>query len=218
MRKLLFAGVLVTPLAVFGSGACGGSSSSPASAEDASVDAASLLDHSRIDGPVTVPGPCEISVDAPAFLPAVHVAIGTHVEYDSNPPSSGPHYPVWAAFQTWPTVLQREYYVHDMEHGAVVLLYKCDHAAGGAAGGCADTVAALEQVRAALPDDPLCDKSIRVRVVITEDPLLDVPFAAAAWGWTYKAKCLDVPSLTDFAKAHYGQGTEPICANGATTL
>ena len=182
MRKLLFAGVLVTPLAVFGSGACGGSSSSPTSAEDASVDAASLLDHSRIDGPVTVPGPCEISVDAPAFLPAVHVAIGTHVEYDSNPPSSGPHYPVWAAFQTWPTVLQREYYVHDMEHGAVVLLYKCDHAAGGAAGGCADTV------------------------------------AAAAWGWTYKAKCLDVPSLTDFAKAHYGQGTEPICANGATTL
>ena len=213
MRKFVFAALAMVPLSLFGfgSGACGGSldiSTPDAQASDAAVGG------SRIDGPISVAGPCEITIDAPAYLPALHVAIGTHVDYDSNPPSSGPHYPVWAAYQTWPTPLQREYYVHDMEHGAVVLLYKCDAAAGG----CASVAAGLEAVRAALPDDPICDKTVRVRVVITPDPLLDVPVAAAAWGWTYKAKCLDVPSLTQFAKDHYGQGPEQICANGATSL
>jgi Protein of unknown function (DUF3105) len=207
---LVFAALTLMPLAFLASGACGGS----LSIATANGDAQAVLDAgSRIDGPITIPGPCAINVDAPPFLPALHVAIGTHVQYDSNPPSSGPHYPVWAAFQTWATPLQREYYVHDMEHGAVVLLYKCD-----ADGGCPDVVAGLEAVRAALPDDPLCDKSVRVRVVITPDPLLDVPIAAAAWGWTYKAQCLDAPSLTQFAKDHYGQGPEQLCANGATSL
>jgi hypothetical protein len=73
-------------------------------------------------------------------------------------------------------------------------------------------------VRDAIPADPVCDPSIRVRVVIVADPLLDVPIAAASWGWTYKANCLDVPSLTDFAKAHIAQGTENICAPGQTTF
>jgi Protein of unknown function (DUF3105) len=211
VRKLLFAAIAIVPLSVLSVGACGGGSVTLAPA-DGQADA--LVDHSRIDGAITVPGPCEILVDAPAYLPALHVPIGTHVDYDSNPPSSGPHYPVWAAYQTWTTPLQREYYVHNLEHGAIDLLYKCD-----APGGCADVVAGLEAVRAALPDDPICDKAtVRVRVVITADPLLDVPVAAAAWGWTYKAKCLDVPSLTQFAKDHYGQGPEQICANGATSL
>ncbi len=213
MRKLLFAAVAIGPLSLLGSGACGGSLS--IADGNATTDAATL-DHSRIDGPITVPGPCEITVDAPPYLPGQHVAVGTHVDYDSNPPSSGPHYPVWAAFQTWSTPVPREYYVHDLEHGAVVLLYKC---AADAAGGCSDVVSGLEAVRAALPDDPLCDKAtVRVRVVVTPDPLIDVPVAAAAWGWTYRAKCLDVPSLIQFAKDHYGKGTEPVCANGVTSL
>ena len=138
MRKLFFAGLALLPFAVLGSGACGGSSSA---GNVSGVDAASLVDHSRIDGPVHVAGPCEITIDAPAFLPALHVAIGTHVEYDSNPPSSGPHYPVWAAFQTWSAPVAREYYVHDLEHGAIVLLYKCD-----TGDGCPSITAGLKSV------------------------------------------------------------------------
>ena len=168
---------------------------------------------SRIDGPIHLDAPCTVTVDAPALLPANHVAVGSTIDYDSNPPSSGPHYPIWAAFQTYASPVPRPYYVHDLEHGAVVFVYKCT-----ADDGCPDVVRALQQASDALPSDPICDPSsgVRVRTIVTPDPLLDVPVAATAWGWVYKADCVDVPTLTQFAKDHYGQGPEQICSNGTT--
>jgi len=146
-------------------------------------------------------------------MSAQHVPEGTDITYDSNPPSSGPHYPIWAAYQTYAKPIARGYYVHDMEHGAVVFLYKCD-----AADGCPDVVRALRDASNTIDTDPLCvsdGEGVRVRTVITPDPLLDVPVAAAAWGYTYRATCVDPPSLAGFAKAHYAQAPENMCANGA---
>jgi hypothetical protein len=142
------------------------------------------------------------------------VPVGTDVQWNSNPPSSGPHYPYWAAYQAYSSPVPRGYYVHDLEHGAIVLLYSCPDA-----GGCPDAAAALQAVSDAIPDDPLCGaagEGVRVRTVITPDPLLDVPVAAAAWGWVYKAQCVDLPTLKAFALAHYGQGPEVLCTNGIT--
>jgi hypothetical protein len=47
-------------------------------------------------------------------------------------------------------------------------------------------------------------------------PRLDVPVAAVAWGITYKAECVDVPTLTQFAKDNYAMSPENICAAGRT--
>jgi hypothetical protein len=96
-----------------------------------------------------------------------------------------------------------------------------DGSDGGAAGACAEIVAALQAASDAIPDDPLCtglDAGVRVRTVITPDPLIDVPVAAAAWGWTYKAMCTDLPTLKSFALDHYGQGPETECADGITSF
>jgi hypothetical protein len=156
---------------------------------------------------------CVVTIASPPLLPALHVAIGSDIQWDSNPPSSGPHYPIWAAYQTYDTPVPRGYYVHDLEHGAIVFVYNCGDA------GCPDVVAALQAASDSLPDDPLCTaagEGVRVRTVITPDPLVDVTVAAAAWGWTYKADCVDLPSLEAFAAAHYGQGPEVFCTNGTT--
>jgi uncharacterized protein DUF3105 len=172
---------------------------------DAGVDAV-------VDATMTSPT-CFPVVASPPLLPALHVPIGSVIQWDSNPPSSGPHYPIWAAYQAYDTPVPRGYYVHDLEHGAIVFTYNCGTA------GCPDIVAALQQAADSLPDDPLCTSAgegIRVRMVITPDPLLDVVVAAAAWGWTYKAACVDLPSLEAFAAAHYGQGPEDFCTNGTT--
>src|ERR1019366_7240176 len=117
---------------------------------------------------------CFVVIEQPALLDAQHVPIGSDVTYSSNPPSSGPHYPIWADFQEYPSPVPRPYYVHDLEHGAIVLLYSCDPDAGadGGAGGCGAVVDGLRAVKASLPDDPICSASTRVRVVITPDPLL----------------------------------------------
>lgn len=141
-----------------------------------------------------------------------HIPYGTPVTwYNSNPPSSGPHYPWWASYGPHSTPLDAREYVHNLEHGAVVLLYNCaltDH--------CPEIVRAMNEVISAVGPDPLCaDNDTPARVVIAPAPDLDVPIAAASWGWTYRSTCLDAASLTAFAKAHYGQGREANCAEGA---
>jgi hypothetical protein len=40
--------------------------------------------------------------------------------------------------------------------------------------------------------------------------------AAAEWGKTYTAPCVDVPTLTAFVHDTYGKGPEAICAPGRT--
>ena len=177
---------------------------------------------SRLDGPYFPEASCFVRIDSPPLLPGNHVAIygddgglNDITTWNSNPPSSGDHYPIWAAYQEYDAAVPRGYYVHDLEHGAIDFLYQCDADAGDA-GDCSATVAQLRQAIAALPDDPLCDPSIRVRFVLTPDPLIDHPVAAASWGWTYNADCVDLATLEAFAKAHYAQGPENFCTNGTT--
>lgn len=205
----------------------GVSSGSPSDGVDAATPV--IVDdpsRPRLPAPIRPDASCDVVIETPPLLASPHVPEGTIVDYNSNPPSSGPHYPIWANFGEYPAPVQAGYLVHDLEHGAVLLLYKpCDDDAGApggdasdvdaaAPGACASIKDALRRVRDAIPTDPVCDPSIRVRVIIAPYPELDVPIAAAAWGWTYRANCLDETSLRDFALAHYGQGPEDICAPG----
>jgi hypothetical protein len=188
--------------------ACG-SSSSDASSSGAPTDGGA---DRRLPGPIHPAASCPVTIETPDLLPAMHVPEGTVITYDSNPPSSGPHYPIWANFQEFMVPFDEGYLVHSLEHGAVALLYKCDPTAPG----CADTIDALRKIRDSLPTDPMCDPSIRVRVIIAPFPRLEEPVAAVAWGITYKADCVDVPTLTQFAQDNIALGPENICAPGRT--
>lgn len=194
-------------------------------------------DRSRIDAPIRPDAACEVVIDAPAIVDSPHVDIGTIIQYSSNPPSSGPHYPIWAGWQEYLTPVPRPFWVHSLEHGAVVLLYNCALLPGADAGtdatdedastdaevdagpsACATLVDQLRTLMSSLPDDPLCDKDSGPshRIILTPDPLIDRPVAAAAWGWTYNAACFDRASLEQFAKEHYAKGPENFCSNGQT--
>jgi hypothetical protein len=140
---------------------------------------------------------------------AIHIPGCAPLTYPTNPPSGGPHWPIWAAYRKYTVPVPREMYVHDLEHGAIVFAYRCKDP-------CPDVVAMLSKVFDGM-QDPLClttPGGPPARVVLTPDPLLDTPIAAAAWGATYTATCLDETSLRAFANAHYGQGPEVLCANG----
>ena len=199
VRRLLALVLAPTPVALALAAGCG-----------TATDGAAF-DAGHLDGPYHPDASCLVTIDTPAFGAATHIDEGTPITYASNPPAGGPHYPRWARFGAHDDVVPRPYYVHDMEHGAVVLLYKCDADAGSCA---AQAKAFLSQVVAALPNDPACAPDVRVRTVTTADPLIPTPFAAAAWGWTYTSACADLPSLVDFVKAHYAHAPEDECANG----
>jgi len=139
------------------------------------LDASGLGDTERLDGyPVHPQAPCLVTIDAPPRLSRDHVSIGTSVQYDSNPASSGPHYPIWAAYQEYTEPVDPRYYVHDEEHGAIILLYNCPGSSD-----CTSVVAGLERVVASIPPDPACvGNGVSVRYVLAPDLTIPAPIAS----------------------------------------
>lgn len=155
---------------------------------------------------------CEVVTEQYPTEPAIHVAECSPLTWGSNPPASGNHYPVWAAFKTYDQPVPRGYYVHDLEHGAVVFTYNCPD-------GCADEVAAMQAIIDAKAADPLCENMpAKNRLVLTPDPKLDARFAASAWGWLIKGDCFDALAFTSFMLDHYGQGPEVLCIDGTDVI
>jgi hypothetical protein len=130
------------------------------------------------------------------------------IEYSTNPPCTGEHYPAWAAYQTYAFPVPRGYWVHSLEHGAVVITYNCDD-------GCADEVAQVEAMIDGLTADLRCSSAgIDVQVILTPDPLLDLRWGLSSWGNTLRADCLDLDAFEDFYYDHVGQAPEDICGGG----
>jgi hypothetical protein len=198
-----------------GGGSGAGSGTSSGASPGVGSDAASDVDSGVILAfyPASAPmGPCGAVVQQHPIEGLSHVADCSYVAYATLPPSSGDHYQYWAAYTTYTTPVPEGFWVHDLEHGAIVLTYNCAEA------GCASDVAAAQQMIDTYPeDDAICQTpatGIRARLVMTPDPRLDVPFAASAWGWTLRANCFDPQAFLAFAQAHYGQGPEQLCRQG----
>lgn len=162
--------------------------------------------------PVTVDagpeGQCQVVTRSHPIEGANHVATCSSVSFGSLPPSSGNHYPTWAAYKTYTASMPPGFLVHNLEHGALVFTYNCP-------AGCDDELAALQKMIDALPADTVCGSRPARRVVVAPDPALDVRFAVAAWGFTLRAACFDEALFKSFAIEHAGRGPESTCADGA---
>ena len=143
---------------------------------------------------------------------AVHLAMCSDIPYDSNPPSGGDHYAVWAAFQSYDFAVPDGFLVHALEHGAVVFWYNCPD-------GCADEVAQAQAMIDALPlDDRCAGLPTPRRTVLVPSPNLDARWAASSWGFLEKADCFDADALRGFYMEHSGHGPEDLCGPSGVTL
>lgn len=118
------------------------------------------------------------------------------IAYSHNPPHSGPHWPIW---ETTPgehkSPIPRGKWIHNLEHGAVVLLYSCPS-------GCD---AGLKVLRDALAQRP------KKSLLLTPDPELSSPrFAAVSWTWVYRTDAPKLDTLLCFIDQHEGNGPEDI--------
>jgi hypothetical protein len=153
---------------------------------------------------------CVVTVTTGLAKAGKHLPVCTPISYETDPPNSGDHWPVWAAFKKYDAPVPHEMLVHDMEHGAVILLHNC-------AGACATDVKKAFNTVYDAQHDVLCiatGAGVEARMVMAPDTTTETPIALAAWGATYTATCIDPPSLADFVKQHYGHGPETLCANG----
>lgn len=155
-------------------------------------------------------GECGAVESQQALATGTHVTACSEIAYATNPPSSGPHYPSWADYGVYDFALPRGYWMHNLEHGSVVVSYNC-------ADGCAAELAAAKSWLTGLEPDAACAGQTP-RVLLVPDPLLDVRWAASSWGFTLRAECFDAEAFSDFYVSHAGQLPAPeaaICVTGS---
>jgi hypothetical protein len=133
----------------------------------------------------------------------LHVAEGQPITYRHNPPASGSHYPVWARYQEHTTTVARGYWVHNLEHGGVVFLYRPSAPAAA--------VTALRDAYRALPNDPACGHK---RALLTADPDLPTDTAVVAADFQLEGGCTSAGAIRAFVDARIGRGPEQVCADG----
>jgi len=138
---------------------------------------------------------------------AQHVSVCSVITYPMNPPVYGDHYPVWAAYKSYSFPVPLGFLVHDLEHGAVELLYNCPQ-------GCADEVALAQTFLDSLPQDPRCTPEVKHQTILSPDPTLPSRWAAVAWGHSLTSNCFDSAAFQRFYDANLGHGPEDICADG----
>ncbi|HEY2899011.1 MAG TPA: DUF3105 domain-containing protein [Polyangia bacterium] len=181
----------------------GGDNSDDAGNDDGAGGGADGMVSGADDG-----GGCNVVVQNHPDEGANHVDECSPVTYATNPPSSGNHYPIWAAYQTYAKPVPWGYLVHDLEHGAVVISYRCPSDPPA----CNVDLTAVQAFIASQAPDDICLS--RKLITLVPDPDLDVAFAASAWTWTLRADCFDATAFGQFVDAHYAHGRERICSQG----
>ena len=140
-----------------------------------------------------------------------HVANGTSVAYTYCPPASGRHYNSSSTGPIQPRVygpndsVIPEGWVHNLEHGAVVVLYKPD-----GPGGTEEGQAALRAFFDDFPASPVCGFEPGTNVGPVFAPFEDMawPYAALVWGRVLPLQDLDRDAILAFDQA-YGEKTNP---------
>jgi len=142
----------------------------------------------------TIMGPTDPQVETFPSEGQMHVPEGSPVTYNTDPPTSGAHYP-----SPWPggfydTEIAAGYLVHSLEHGAVVIYYNAP----------ALTTAQIDTLRARAAAHP--GSFSQVVVVPRNDPVYPVILTA----WTHRLRLTSYAQnrIDDFIGTFRGHGPE----------
>ena len=135
-----------------------------------------------------------------------HVQAGTQVTYQHQPPTSGSHYSqAGVAPVAWQTIgtLQPEVWVHNLEHGGIVVLYNCPS-------GCDDLQKQLTTyVNNIVPAEPQYGEYKIIMSPYTEG-MGTHKVALLAWDRIEFLDGYDQAKITQFYESHADKGPERI--------
>jgi hypothetical protein len=141
-------------------------------------------------------------------MPHVHVPVGTHIDYNHNPPTSGCHYsaaqpdPAPISAGAYDKEIPAEYWVHNLEHGYVVVLYNCPT-------GCSTEFTQLRSWQKGLPVDPAANNQIPyAKVVILPWHTMKDHFAVVSWDYYLGLQSFDLDQIKAFYDNHVGHSPE----------
>jgi len=119
-----------------------------------------------------------------------------HAPYNSEPPTSGPHMPGIAPWGAYDQVIPKEYLVHNLEDGGVVIYYQCPK-------GCPDLIKKLEGVLLKYKKRAETDKKY-IHLVLAPYPDMDNRIALTAWTRLDKFNDFDEARIDQFIEAYIG--------------
>jgi len=121
-----------------------------------------------------------------------HIPVGSsHDPYNSNPPTSGPHYGEPADWGSYDQALADEQLVHNLEHGGINLLYKPDAVD-------ATTIDALKAIQRDFPN----------KTVVAPRAANPSPIALASWGYYLTLDAFDEATIREFIRRNKNKGRE----------
>ena len=150
---------------------------------------------------------CDAVTTTYPVIPSPYVPVCSALTFATDPPTSGPHYPVWATYKTYGVPVNPGFLVHSLKHGAIVITWRCPD-------GCLDDLVELREMLNRRPADRMCDPLLKHRIIVAPRPDQDAMLVASAWGASWKAPCFDLVALEAFIDARYGQGLENECFDG----
>ncbi len=144
-----------------------------------------------------------------------HIELGASARYTYCPPASGPHYnasgrgPIPARYYGKDDTVVPQGWIHNLEHGGIVILYRCTDGTCDAA-----TEQQLKQLVTTFPPSPVCGLAPGTEApVVARFDQMNTPFAAVVWGRLLLLDTLDTAKILEFYDT-YGERTnpEPQCA------
>ncbi len=150
-----------------------------------------------------------------------HVSNGTTLTYTYCPPASGRHYngtqtgPISARVYAPEDVVTPQGWIHNLEHGALIVLYRGDGEGATEAG-----QAAMRDFFESYPPSPVCgfQPGTSVGPVFARFDEMATPFAAMVWGRVLPLQTLDTEAILELDRT-YGERTNPesFCARPTPT-
>jgi Protein of unknown function (DUF3105) len=128
-----------------------------------------------------------------------HVPQGQVVPYRNRPPSSGDHYDQPAGYGFFQREIPTGNWVHDLEHGGIVVLFRpdlCDQACQ----------TQLQDTYNTAPSSAVFPGTRKMLVTPYQD--MDHAIAVVAWGWVDEMDAFDKDRILAFYKAHVDKGPE----------
>jgi hypothetical protein len=141
-----------------------------------------------------------------------HVTIGSFVRYALCPPASGKHYNIQGEGPIRPQVygpddnILPEGWIHNLEHGGLVVLYRCEESDPGCTEG---SQQAFRDFSATFPTSPICGiPAGNISPVIARFDQMAWPYAALLWGQVLPMDTFDGQLVRDFF-AQQGERSNP---------
>ena len=128
-----------------------------------------------------------------------YISVGTPGKYGHYPPTSGPHWPRVASWGVHEEEVPPEIWVHNLEHGGIVILYRCELP-------CPDLVRQLGEIYQTFPKS----KHGHVKLLVTPSGKIGGRLAILAWTWIDEMIAFDRGRLLRFYQAHVDQGPEDV--------